>query len=59
MLTARTYHRHVLSSGNTSVDQTLRVLLGTNMLVGGVLACLLDNTIPGEIGYGVMDFEDF
>ncbi|KAK3789932.1 hypothetical protein RRG08_004044 [Elysia crispata] len=34
-------------TGNENLDQVLRVLCGTNMLVGGALAFLLDNTIPG------------
>jgi len=29
------------------VDSTLSVLLGTTILVGGVLGCFLDNVIPG------------
>ncbi|GFR63739.1 solute carrier family 23 member 1 [Elysia marginata] len=33
--------------GSSNVDQVLRVLFGTNMFVGGALAFLLDNTVPG------------
>ena len=35
-------------SGSTLADQVLEVLAGTSMFVGGVMAFLLDNTIPGE-----------
>ena len=35
-------------SGNSELDQVLTVLLGTAMFVGGMLAFLLDNTVPGE-----------
>ncbi|XP_068433603.1 solute carrier family 23 member 1-like [Clinocottus analis] len=37
----------VLQTGIKEVDQVLRILLTTNMFVGGVLGFFLDNTIPG------------
>ncbi|GAB0094180.1 solute carrier family 23 member 1 [Sergentomyia squamirostris] len=36
-----------IQTGNQTVDSTLSVLLGTTILVGGVLGCLLDHIIPG------------
>ena len=33
--------------GNDSGDQILTVLCSTSMFVGGVMAAILDNTIPG------------
>lgn len=35
-------------SGIDSIDQVLNVLLTTAMFVGGCVAFILDNTIPGE-----------
>lgn len=35
-------------SGIVEVDQVLNVLLTTAMFVGGSVAFVLDNTIPGE-----------
>lgn len=34
-------------TGSDFADQAIVVILGTNMLVGGVIAFLLDNTLPG------------
>ncbi|XP_055874425.1 solute carrier family 23 member 2-like isoform X2 [Biomphalaria glabrata] len=36
-----------IQTGNSLADQVLKVLFGTSMFVGGVLAFFLDNTIPG------------
>ncbi|MPC38125.1 Solute carrier family 23 member 2 [Portunus trituberculatus] len=36
-----------LGTGWAAGDQVLRVFLQTPMMVGGVLGCILDNTIPG------------
>ena len=36
-------------SGVTEMDGILTVLLGTNMVVGGLLGFVLDNTIPGKL----------
>ncbi|KAH9525785.1 hypothetical protein Btru_002366 [Bulinus truncatus] len=38
---------HGIQTGNSLADQVLSVLGGTSMFVGGLLACFLDNTIPG------------
>lgn len=38
----------VIQTGSEAFDQVLTVLLQTSMLVGGILGCFLDNTIPGE-----------
>ncbi len=43
--------------GYDAVDQAVAVLCGTNMLVGAVIAFILDNTIPG-LKY-LMKFLDF
>lgn len=40
-------HPGSIKTGNDTVDATLSVLLGTTILVGGLLGCLLDNIIPG------------
>lgn len=40
-------HPGAIKTGNDTVDSTLSVLLGTTILVGGVLGCFLDNVIPG------------
>uniref|UniRef100_A0A182KF56 Xanthine/uracil transporter n=1 Tax=Anopheles christyi TaxID=43041 RepID=A0A182KF56_9DIPT len=40
-------HPGAIRTGNETVDSTLSVLLGTTILVGGVLGCVLDNLIPG------------
>lgn len=36
-----------IRTGNDTVDSTLSVLLGTSILVGGILGCVLDHVIPG------------
>ncbi|XP_055586153.1 solute carrier family 23 member 2 [Uranotaenia lowii] len=36
-----------IQTGIRSLDSTLSVLLGTSILVGGCLGCVLDNLIPG------------
>ncbi|XP_041365515.1 solute carrier family 23 member 1-like isoform X2 [Gigantopelta aegis] len=40
-------HPDVIQTNNDVVDQILTVLLSTSMLVGGIIALVLDNTIPG------------
>ncbi|XP_039970765.1 solute carrier family 23 member 2 [Bactrocera tryoni] len=40
-------HPGAINTGNETVDSTLSVLLGTTILVGGLLGCFLDNVIPG------------
>ncbi|XP_066928337.1 solute carrier family 23 member 1-like [Clytia hemisphaerica] len=37
-----------IDTGVTELDQIIGVLLGTNMAVGGITACLLDNILPGS-----------
>ncbi|GAB6030741.1 hypothetical protein CHUAL_007592 [Chamberlinius hualienensis] len=41
-------HRDFIQTGSPVADQVIFVLLTTNMVVGGVLGCFLDNTIPGS-----------
>lgn len=36
-----------LSTGNPDADEVLKILLGNPNMFGGVLACILDNTVPG------------
>ncbi|GBM76736.1 Solute carrier family 23 member 1 [Araneus ventricosus] len=36
-----------IQTGSDSVDQVITILLSTNMLVGGFIGFLLDNSIPG------------
>ena len=38
-------------SGAEVVDEIFRVLLSTNMFIGGTVAFFLDNTIPGDYIY--------
>lgn len=40
-------HPGVINTGIETLDSTLSVLLGTTILVGGSLGCILDNFIPG------------
>ncbi|XP_020643658.3 solute carrier family 23 member 1 isoform X1 [Pogona vitticeps] len=40
-------HPDAISTGIAEVDQILRVLLTTEMFVGGSIAFVLDNTVPG------------
>ncbi|GFO46322.1 solute carrier family 23 member 2 [Plakobranchus ocellatus] len=39
----------VIDSGTPAVDQVLRVMLGMPMFIGGSLALILDNTVPGSL----------
>ncbi|XP_041114403.1 solute carrier family 23 member 1-like [Polyodon spathula] len=41
-------HPEAIVTGVTELDQVLRVLLTTNMFVGGFFGFILDNTIPGS-----------
>ena len=34
--------------GNKDADEVLKILLGNPNMFGGVLACILDNTVPGK-----------
>lgn len=41
------------------IDGTLSVLLGTTILVGGILGCVMDNLIPGtKIERGIIAWEN-
>lgn len=40
-------HPNAINTGIAQIDGTLSVLLGTTILVGGVLGCVMDNLIPG------------
>ena len=39
----------VPNTGITQLDQTIRVLLGTSVFIGGLVAFILDNTVPGTL----------
>lgn len=39
---------NVINTGNKDADDIITMLLGNPNLAGGVLACFLDNTIPGS-----------
>ncbi|KAL4231904.1 hypothetical protein ACF0H5_009480 [Mactra antiquata] len=41
-------HADNINTGNTDLDQAIKVLLGTAMFVGGFIGCFLDNTVPGS-----------
>ncbi|KAK7110154.1 solute carrier family 23 member 1-like [Littorina saxatilis] len=38
-----------IDTGDIQADQALRVTLGTPMILGGIVGCFLDNTVPGTI----------
>ncbi|XP_005093309.1 solute carrier family 23 member 1 [Aplysia californica] len=40
---------NAIKTGNEDVDRVITVLLGTSMFVGGVIAFVLDNTVPGTM----------
>jgi solute carrier family 23 (nucleobase transporter), member 1 len=42
-------HPGSISTGIEVLDSTLSVLLGTSILVGGALGCILDHSIPGTL----------
>ncbi|CAG5115657.1 unnamed protein product, partial [Candidula unifasciata] len=44
-----TNHPESIQTGNHIANQVIQVLTGTSMFVGGVLAFILDNTVPGTI----------
>lgn len=37
----------IIQTGSEIVDGVITVLLSTTILVGGIIGCFLDNTIPG------------
>ncbi|CAB3409757.1 unnamed protein product [Caenorhabditis bovis] len=41
------FEKHPIKTGNFEVDSTFNMLLTIKMLVGGVVATFLDNTVPG------------
>ncbi|OWF42907.1 Solute carrier family 23 member 2 [Mizuhopecten yessoensis] len=40
-------YNNAISTGNREADDVIKMLLGNPNLAGGVLACFLDNTVPG------------
>ena len=34
--------------GDADADEILKIILGNPNMFGGVLACILDNTVPGK-----------
>ncbi|KAK7110155.1 solute carrier family 23 member 1-like [Littorina saxatilis] len=51
-------HGDMLATGNESADQVIRVVLGTPMFLGGVIALILDNTVPGtDIERGIIGWK--
>ncbi|XP_025422632.1 solute carrier family 23 member 2 [Sipha flava] len=40
-------HPNVIQTGNEILDSVLTVICSTSILVGGMIGCFLDNTIPG------------
>ncbi len=44
-------HTVTLFVGDEVADQIITILLSTSMFVGGVVAFILDNTIPGQAGH--------
>ena len=37
-----------INSGNATVDSIFNMLFGIQMLIGGLVAFVLDNTVPGN-----------
>ncbi|XP_041467732.1 solute carrier family 23 member 1-like [Lytechinus variegatus] len=46
---------NLIQTGSDTLDQVLLATLSTSMFVGGVVACFLDNTVPGTIEERGMD----
>ena len=44
-------HSGIIQTGSEIADSVITVLLSTTILVGGIIGCLLDNTIPGLTQY--------
>jgi hypothetical protein len=44
------FTRHPIKTGSTEVDQTLSILLEIRMIIGGLIAFILDNLVPGKLG---------
>lgn len=41
------FEKHPVNTGHFEIDHILNMLLNIKMLVGGVVATFLDNTVPG------------
>ena len=46
----------IFCTGNKDADEVLKILLGNPNMFGGVLACILDNTVPGKHTHMMYDF---
>lgn len=47
---------NVIATGSDVADSIITVLLSTSILVGGVIGCVLDNIIPGDMGFYYLGF---
>lgn len=50
-----------IKTGNFELDQIIKIILGTDMFIAGIIAAILDNTIPGtkkERGMVGADYEE-
>lgn len=47
LVVPRHLEREPLRTGNSNLDDVLNMLLSIKMLVGGIVAAFLDNTVPG------------
>ena len=47
----------IFCTGNKDADEVLKILLGNPNMFGGVLACILDNTVPGKCRCMIGDFQ--
>lgn len=43
------FDRHPIKTGHTQVDQTLSIILHIRMIIGGFIAFVLDNLVPGRL----------
>lgn len=48
----------MIPTGSAVMDQIFSVLCGTSMFLGGLIAFILDNTIPGEAVNYLLSFMD-
>lgn len=42
------FKNHPIQSGNSTIDSIFNMLFSIQMLIGGLTAFVLDNTVPGE-----------
>ncbi|KAL5021597.1 hypothetical protein ScPMuIL_000752 [Solemya velum] len=42
-------HPDVIQTGSKSADSSLKMMIGSPNFIGSILACFLDNTIPGSL----------